>query len=153
MPRSLFQDERGVSEVAASLIMILIVSLVGTILYAYSTTSFNSSESSFQLETILKKERARERLVITTIWWNVTNDHMNITILNYGKIEFVIDAIYIDGTPVSISAYQEGRGETIAKGELVSIKFTSPITIEDDHTYEIIAVTNRGSRDVEHWKS
>ena len=153
MPRSLFQDERGVSEVAASLIMILIVSLVGTILYAYSTTSFNSSESSFHLEAILKKERARERLVITTIWWNVTNDYLNITILNYGKIEFAIDAIYIDGAQVSTSAYQEGRGETVGKGELVSVKFTSPITIEDAHTYEIIAVTDRGSRDVEHWKS
>ncbi len=78
---------------------------------------------------------------------------MNITVLNYGKIELAIDSVYIDGTHVSASAYTDGRGETVAKGSLVSVKFTSPVPIADDQTYEIITVTERGSRDVFYWKA
>lgn len=133
--------------------MILIVSIAGTALYVYSTSSLSSSGSSFQLETAQKEERARERLLITTVWWNVTADYLNITVLNYGKIELAIDSVYIDGTHVSASAYTDGRGETVAKGSLVSVKFTSPVSIVDDQTYEIIAVTERGSRDVFYWKA
>jgi len=153
MIRSLFHDKRGVSEVVASLMMILIVTIAGTALYAYSVSSLGSSGSSFQLETAKKKELARERLSITTVWWNVSTDYMNITVLNYGKIELVIDAVYIDGTQVSASAFTDGIGETTAKGSLVSVKFTSPVPITGGQTYEITAVSERGSRDVVYWEA
>lgn len=133
--------------------MILIVSIAGTALYAYSVSSLSLSGSSFQLEAAQKKELARERLLITTVWWNVSTNYMNITVLNYGKIELVIDAVYIDGTQVPSSAFTDGRGETTTKGSLVSVKFTSPVPITVDQTYEIIAVTERGSRDVVYWEA
>lgn len=133
--------------------MILIVSIAGTALYAYSVSSLGSSGSSFQLETAKKEELARERLLITTVWWNVSTNYMNVSILNYGKIELVIDAVYIDGTQVSVSAYTDGIGETTTKGSLVSVKFTSPVPITVDQTYEITAVTERGSRDVVYWEA
>lgn len=151
MSRSLFLDKRGVSEIVASLIIVLIVTVAGAGLYAYSLNAFSSSGSSFLLETSGREDRARERLLITTVWWNVTIDYMNVTVLNYGKIEFAIDAVYIDGTQVS--AYTSGKGETVAKGSLVSVKFTSPVSIVDGQTYEIVAVSERGSRDVVCWKA
>lgn len=153
MLHSFLHDKRGVSEVVSSLMIILIVSIAGTVLYAYSTSTLSSSGSSFQLETAQKEEQARERLLIITVWWNVTSDYMNVTVLNYGKIEPVIDAMYIDGIQVPASAYTDGRGETVAKECLVSVKFTSPVSIVNGQTYEIIAVTERGSRDVAYWKA
>jgi len=153
MLRSLFHDKQGVSEVVASLAMILVVSIAGTALYAYSMDTFSSSGGSYQLQTAQREERARERLLITSVWWNAITDYMNVTVLNYGKIELTIDAVYIDGTQVSASAYISGRGETIAKGSIVFVKFTSPVSILDGQTYEIIAVSERGSKNVVYWKA
>jgi archaellum component FlaF (FlaF/FlaG flagellin family) len=151
--RSLFRNKRGVSEIVASLIILLIVTVAGAGLYAYSLNAFSSSGSSFLLQTSGKEERAQEQLLITTVWWNVSNDYLNITVLNYGKIELVIDAVYIDGTQVLASAYTDGKGETVATKSLVSVKFTSPVLIADGETYEIIVVSERGSNDVVYWEA
>jgi len=132
---------------------VLIVSVLGAGLYAYSLTAFSSSASSFLLQSTGREDRARERILITTVWWNVTSDYLNVTILNFGKIEIVIDALYIQGQQVSPAAYLGGKGETLARGLLVSVKFTTPISIVDGQTYEIAAVTERGSRDVVDWEA
>lgn len=151
MSRSFLRDKQGVSEIVASLIIILIVTVAGAGLYAYSLSAFSSSGSSFLLQTSGREERAQERLVITTVWWNVTTNYMNVTVLNYGKIELAIDAVYMDGTQVS--AYTSGKGITTVIGGLVSVKFTSPVSIVDGQTYEIIVVTKRGSSDVVYWEA
>jgi archaellum component FlaF (FlaF/FlaG flagellin family) len=153
MSSSFFHGKRGVSEVIGSLIIILIVSVTGAGLYTYSLNAFNSSRSSFLLQTSEREERVLERLLITTVWWNVTNDYLNVTVLNYGKIELAIDAVYIDGRQVPASTYTNGKGETVAVSSLVSVKFTSPISIIAGYTYEISAVSERGSRDVFYWKA
>lgn len=150
MVRPLFHDKRGVSEVIASLLMVLIVSIGGAALYSYSLGTFSSSSSSFQLQTDLREERARERFQIIAVWWNVTTDYMNVTILNYGEIELAIEAVYINGTRVSISS---GRGISRGTGKLISIKFTSPLPIDEGDTCEILVVSERGSKDAVYWKA
>lgn len=150
MARSFRGNKRGFSEVIASLIILLIVSLAGAGLYSYSLTTFSSTGDSFRVQTEKKAEQAQERFSIIAVWWD-TATQLNLTVLNYGKIEFAIDAVYIDGEKVS--AYISGRGETVAKGGIVSVKFTSSISIVVGQTYEIIAVSERGSRDVAYWQA
>ena len=146
-----FRDKRGVSEIVANLIILLIISVAGSGLYAYSLNAFSSSENSFQLQTSDREDRAQERLLITTVWWNITNDYMNVTVLNYGKIEVSIDTVYVDYTQVS--TYTSGKGETITRGNIVSVEFTSSVPIVVGQTYEIIVVSERGSRDVLYWEA
>jgi len=146
---SFWRDKRGISEVIASLILILVVSAAGVILYTYSLNTFSSTGSSFQLQTSLREEQARERLVITAVWWDAV-DLLNVTVLNYGKIDLVIDTVYIDGTQVS--EYSSGRGEVVRTGELIPVKFTSPVSIQDGQTYEIIVVSERGNKNVVYWE-
>ena len=148
MFRSLFHDNRGVSEIIASLIIILIASVAGVALYSYSLGTFSSSSSSFQLQTSQKEERTRERFAIIAVWWD-TVDQLNLTVLNYGKIELAIDAVYIDGTPVSID---EGRGTVVVTGEKVHVKFALT-GLQTGETYEILAVSERGSKNVVYWKA
>jgi len=150
---SFFRGKRGISEIISSLIVILIVSVAGAGLYAYSLNAFSASGSSFLLQMSAREERAQERLLITAVWWNVTNNYLNVTVLNYGKIELVINAVYIDGGQVSASTYTNGKGEMVAVRSLVYVKFTSPISVIDSQTYEIIVVSERGSRDVFYWKA
>lgn len=151
MSRSFFRDKRGVSEIVASLIILLIVSVVGAGLYASSLNAFSTSSSSFLLQTSRREELARERLLITTVWGNVTTDYMNVTVLSYGKIELAIDAAYVNGSAVTTGI--SGSGTTITTGDIRSVKFTSPVPIAADQTYEIIIVSERGSRDVVYWKA
>ena len=149
MLRSLIRDTRGVSEVVAGLIIILVVSIAGTALYSYSTDAFSSSWSSFLLQTARREEQARERFSIIAVWSDNV-DQLNLTILNYGKIELAIDAVYVDGTRASIN---EGKGTVAAITGKVQVKFTSPVPIQDGQTYEIVAVSERGSGDVVSWKA
>ncbi len=149
MPRSLMRDKRGVSEVVASLTIILVVSIAGTALYSFSTDAFSSSWSSFLLMTRSREQRAQERFSIIAVWWD-NGDQLSLTILNYGKIELAIDAVYVDGIGASIS---EGRGMVVTKNGKVHVEFTSPVPIQDEQTYEIVAVSERGNRDLVLWKA
>jgi len=130
--------------------MILIVSTVGTVLYSYSTSALNLSWGSFQLQTNKREEQARERFSIIAIWWDKGNQ-LNLTILNYGKIELAIDAVYIEGT--AVTTFISGKGEMVTRGCILSVEFSSPIKIQDGQTYEIIAVSERGSKNVVYWKA
>ena len=149
MPKSLFRNTRGVSEVVASLIIMLVVSIAGTILYSFSIEAFNSSSSAFLLQTKGREEQARERFSIVAVWWD-NNSHLNLTVLNYGKTELTIDAVYIDGIKATIN---EGKGTVIVRKEMVQIKITSAVSIQDEKTYEIATVSQRGSKVVVYWKA
>ncbi len=150
MSCSIYHDKKGVSEIVGSLVMILIVVIAGTALYAYSTNAFSLSESSYRLQTEGREESSRERFTIIAVWWN-TDTQLNLTILNYGKIDLAIDAVYMDGT--AVTAFISGTGETMARKATKSIIFTSPITIITTQTYMIVAVSERGSREEVYWNA
>jgi hypothetical protein len=130
--------------------LLLVVSAAGVVLYAYSLGAFNASSSSLRLLTGLKEEKARERFAIVAIWWNA-GTQMNLTLVNYGQIEFAIDAAYMNGT--AVTSFSSGKGANVGAWELVRIKFTSPIPILSGRRYEIAAVSLRGSTSVVYWKT
>ncbi len=148
--RSLLQNNKGVSEIIASLILVLIVTSAGVVAYSYSMGAFSSSTSLFQLETNQKERQAQERFAIIAVWSN-TSSQLNLTVLNYGQIDLTIDTVYVNWT--SVASYLGGRMTTIGKGALVQVSFTSPITIQSGSTYEITAVSTRGSKNAINWKA
>ena len=149
MSRSFLHDKRGVSEIIASLMMVLIVSVAGVALYSYSLGAFSSSGSSFQLQIDQREERARERFSIIAVWRD--GDQLNLTVLNYGKIDLAVDAVYINRT--AVTTFISGNGTTVTRSNIIPVKFTSPVSILDGQTYEITAVSERGTRDVVYWKA
>jgi flagellin-like protein len=146
----LLHNTRGVSEIIASVILILIVSSAGIVAYSYSTGAFSSSTSFFQLDTNLKEQQAQERFAIAAVWSNPPNQ-LNLTVFNYGQIGLTIDTVYVNWTMVT--NYSAGRGTTVGKGALIGVNFTSPISIQSGSTYEIIAVSTRGSKNAINWKA
>jgi flagellin-like protein len=146
----LLHNTRGVSEIIASVILILIVSSAGIVAYSYSTGAFSSSTSFFQLDTNLKEQQAQERFAITAVWSNPPNQ-LNLTVFNYGQIGLTIDTVYVNWTMVT--NYSAGRRTTVGKGALIGVNFTSPISIQSGSTYEIIAVSTRGSKNAINWKA
>ena len=146
---SLFHNKRGVSEIIASLILILIVTSAGVVAYSYSIGAFSSSTSIFQLDTNQKEKQAQERFAVVAVW-NSSNQ-LNLTVLNYGQIDLTLDTVYVNWT--SVASYLDGRNTTIGKGALSQISFTSPVAIQSGSTYEIIVVSTRGSKNAINWKT
>jgi len=147
--RSLFHNRHGVSEIIASLILVLIVTSAGVVAYSYSTGAFSSFTSLFQLDTNQKESQAQERFAIIAVWSNPPNQ-LNLTVLNYGQIDLTIDTVYINWTSVASFG---GRSTTIGKGAKIQISFTSPVTTQSGSTYEIIVVSTRGSKNAINWKA
>jgi hypothetical protein len=150
MRSSLVRNRHAVSEIIASVILILIVSSAGIVAYSYSIGAFSSSTSFFQLDTNLKEQQAQERFAIIAIWSNPPNQ-LNLTVFNYGQIGLTIDAVYVNWT--TVTKYSAGWRITIGKGALIAVNFTSPISIQSGSTYEIIAVSTRGSENAINWKA
>jgi flagellin-like protein len=146
---SLFRNKRGVSEIIASVVLILIVSSAGIVAYSYSIGAFSSTTSLFQLDTNMKENQAQERFAVVAVW-NSSNQ-LNLTVLNYGQIDVAIDAVYVNWTLVA--DYVAGRGTTIGNGALVQVSFISPVSIQSGSTYDIVTVSKRGSKNAIDWKA
>ena len=88
-------------------------------------------------------EQAQERFEILRAWSN-NESRFNITVLNYGKTDLSIVAIYLNGT--AVQQYLSGKDTTIGTGQLLTVEFTSPLTIQTSSWLEILAVSARGGK-------
>jgi hypothetical protein len=148
---SFVRSRRGVSEIIADLILLLIISSAGIVAYSYSIGAFSSSSSIFQLDTSSQQNQAQERFTIIAVWENLTANQLNLTVLNYGQIGLTINAVYINWT--TVTNYLPGWNTTIGNGALVQVGFISPITIQSGSNYQITVVSTRGSTNAITWKA
>jgi len=147
---SLLRDRRGVSEIIASLILVLIVTAAGTVAYSMSLNSFSQSSSLFQLQTGQREEQARERFAVVAVSWEATN-RLNLTVLNYGKTDVTVDAVYVNGT--AVATYLGGKGVKTGASNLVFVAFNSSAPILIGQIYDILVVSERGSRNEIFWEA
>ena len=146
MPRR----KRAVSEVISSLILLMIVSVLGTYLYTYTLNSTGFQRNIIEGDIERKAERAQEKFVVTAVWFNNISDLMNLTIVNFGKLDIKITAIYLNGERVT--DYFSGFETTITTSGLKSTSFTPPLSISSGELYEIVVVSKRGISHVFYWK-
>lgn len=142
---------RAVSEVISTLVILLIVSVLGTSLYGISLASMRSQQESFQGEVRLEVSRAMERMKVVHVGWDGSSDLLNLTVLNYGKLDLKISEIYMNGE--AVTSYNEGRGDEFPTLRLGRISFTSPISISSGNLYQFVLVTERGVSHAHSWQS
>ena len=147
---SLLRNRRGVSEIIASLIMILVVSAGGVVVYSFSLEAFSTSSSLHELQTSQREEQAKERFLIVVIRNTTMTDQLNVTVLNYGRTELTIVAVYVNGTN---STDLTGGGIAVGTGQLTSVQFVSSIPIGTGDAYEVAVVSKQGSENVIYWKA
>jgi flagellin-like protein len=149
---SLFRNKRGVSEIIASLILILIVSAAGVLAYSISLTTFSSSTSNYQLQMDQREAKVQERLEVLAVWWDRQNQfNLTLTVLNYGTIDLTIDKVYVNGTIVT--TYISGTGAKIGPTIIIPVTFASPLPIATGQTYDIIVVSERGGKNEISWQA
>lgn len=142
--------KRAVSEVISSLILLMIVSILGTYLYTYTLNSTGFQRNIIEGDIERKEERAQEKFSVTAVWFSNISDLMNLTILNFGKLDTKIAAIYINNERVT--DYFSGFETTIVTSGLKSTSFTPPVSISSGELYEIVVVSKRGVSHVFYWK-
>jgi len=142
---------RGVSEIIATIILIMIVSIAGTLLFAYSTNYIQDLNDQYQENNEITSGTAQERFTVTTVWWSGADDFLNITVYNFGQNDISITDVYIDG--VQVSAYAFGRDTLILTEKLLQLGFTSPVAIIDGIAYKITIVSERGVSEIIYWEA
>jgi archaellum component FlaF (FlaF/FlaG flagellin family) len=147
----MFMKRRGVSEIISTIIIILIVSVSGSLLFAYSSGFFQEQQDSILRESELSVSQAEERVKVSTILWNGVDDDLNIAVYNYGKGDLAINDIYVNGVRVQI--YTSGRHEVILTNKIKRIIFTSPVTITLGESYTINIVTSNGVSKIDNWEA
>lgn len=142
---------RGVSEIISTIIIILIVSIAGSLLFTYSSGLFQGQQDKALKENKLSADQVQERYKLTTVWWNGNDNLLNITVYNYGTLDIEISDIYINGVRVQI--YFFGRNEVILSGKYLRVAFTSPVSIVYGETYSFNLVSNNGVKKIANWEA
>ena len=156
------RQRTGLSEVIAALLILVISVTIGTIFFAWGTSALNLTQSGFIQQTALSRDKIEERITVTSIYYNSSNQTLYIGVFNYGRRAATIDAVYVnltayaygvgtdefsvcdpdDAEKTACSAPSDGN--VIQVGELVWIRFTDLILAEDKFV-AITLATERGN--------
>jgi len=99
---------KGVSEIISSLIVLMIVSVMGVMLYEITLDSLSTQQSDLLFEVNREINTAMERFKIVSIT-RTSQDQMNVTYINYGDVEFKITDIYIENVRYQVENPVEAR--------------------------------------------
>ena len=138
----MLNQRRGISEIIGSLMILLIISALGTILYNYSLDAVNHQKNILESDINTALEKAQVRIKVISVQSNYSANILNLTILNYGSYSVTIDDIYINNT--NVQTYLDGQGTTILPLDLGQISLVSPVPIIQDELCDIVIVSLGG---------
>ncbi len=144
------KSKKGVSEVVASLVVLLIISILGTSIYNMSVTTMQKQRDAIKWTSNIESEKYMEKIRTLYVNWNSTGDELEIYFLNYGNIVINIADIYLNG--FRVLNYIEGRNVPVQTSDIDTVKIELPITITTGELYEVIIVTGRGVSHVYNWQ-
>lgn len=104
--------------------------------------ALTASGDSFNHKTQQYSEQAQERFEVLRVWGS--GQRLNVTLLNYGETDLQVAAVYVNGT--AAQQYFSGTGASVTKNQLLTVDFTSPITIPASASLEILVVSARGGK-------
>jgi hypothetical protein len=135
------RKRHGISELYASLMLLIIVSSMGVIVYSYTVETTLGYEQYFIDKESGDSKRVQEQVSIVNACGNTSNE-VNITIYNYGVFDTAIIEVYVNDEIVN--TFFSGINEDIISLGLKKISFQSPITITEGEQYTIIVVSRIG---------
>jgi flagellin-like protein len=131
------RSRRGVSEIIASLLLLVIVSIAGAMLYTVSLQNISTQQDNLQLDTKIQKTRAMERFEILAV--RITNDdHIIITYINYGEVNIDIVSVYLNDAPAEIMV----NSGAASKLDIRTLMVAKPSTTSQ--VYDVRIVSKEG---------
>lgn len=142
------RNRRGVSEIVASMVLLVITASLGLILYNMALSATGSQESSLVYETDYQEQISSERFSILSVA-RTTDDKINIDVMNYGKIDIILSDVYVNGVRVV-----PFTALTIYTQEIKPIKIDG-FTLDPpgEKEYNILLVSELGDKVAYTWKN
>jgi hypothetical protein len=120
-------SHRGISEIVASMILLVIVSVMGVMLYNFSLENMNSQQNNLLIDVKLREEITQERFEIITV--SHIDGYVWIYFVNYGQIDVKITDCYLKHLDGSIT-----RAPYIVLSEYLSLNDGNKLKTSD-YTY------------------
>jgi flagellin-like protein len=95
------KNSKGVSEIVATVLMIMIVAAVGFSIFLYGLGFFTASTSARDLATQTGIATLRERFIIVESYFNLTGNTVSVWVYNYGETNVQISSVYLNATTIS----------------------------------------------------
>jgi len=117
--------KKAVSPVIANVLMVMAVFALGTILFAWATSSFGMYQGGAGVWFVNRGDAMKERLIIECVdFTGVAHQYIEIYVRNVGRIDFKIVAIYINGTIASMVTPSLSTGVTVTVGNVTLFRVT-----------------------------
>jgi len=156
MPRR-SRSKKAVSPVIANVLMVMAVFALGTILFAWATSSFGAYQGGAGVWFVNRGEALKERFIVEYVsfgksgppWFN--QDNITILIRNVGSIDITVKAVYVNST-----AYNLQPDVRVAVDEVKPISVTlSPSAGYWDYgcVTRIAVASERGNVIEGYWKA
>jgi flagellin-like protein len=138
--KKLFKNEKGVSPVISTVLMILVVMVGMSLLFAFLATytmNFHSGSGSSVLES----------MTIEDAWFKNSDNTFHLWVYNVGKVDFMINSIYVNGTKVT-PTMSDSNNNPINSNTPIQINKHVQISLAQwqlGDNYNLKIVTGRGS--------
>ena len=146
MPRR-SRSKKAVSPVIANVLMVMAVFALGTILFAWATSSFGLYQGGAGIWFSNRGDAMKERLIIECVdFTGAFHQYMGIYIRNVGTIQLKIVAIYINGTIASTVTPSLPVAVTVGSVQLLNVTLSSPLVPwQKGSVSTVMVATSRGS--------
>ena len=141
----------GISELYASLILLVIISTMGVMLYNYAIETTLKYQESFIDQENLNSQKALEKWEIVNVNGDSSNNELNITVYNYGTFDSELDRIYVND--ILATSFSSVLNKTIKAMEINKLTIKSPLSIQYDEKYTILAVSKNGVKYSYVWRN
>ncbi|MGC8936740.1 MAG: hypothetical protein ACP5KV_05180 [Candidatus Methanomethylicaceae archaeon] len=132
----------GISEIVATLMMLVIVSGMGIALYVYSMGYFTTTASALGEVSRLDANSVRERFVVVDVVLRSSGGETNVSaaVYNYGKTGVTLMMMFLNGTQATIS-----ETEDVPPGGLIWFNGTVPVVIPSGSLCYLRVVSSLGN--------
>ncbi|MGB9879265.1 MAG: archaellin/type IV pilin N-terminal domain-containing protein [Anaerolineae bacterium] len=121
-------SRKGVSEIVAVILMILIVTTIGFGIFLYSLGYFSNITSAYVESSKLDSDAVREKFVVTDVLFTVSpgSTTVRVALYNYGQTNLRVVALYVNGSALgslvaeSIPPYGWGYATGVLEREIPS---------------------------------
>jgi hypothetical protein len=147
---------KGVSEIVASIVILVVVSVLGVLLYNTSLMMVGTQQNALISEIDQQTAAARERFEIISVEY-VDPATIKVYLLNFSPdaaYDIILSQVYVNGfqtsfTPVGDYSLQKNVIKIITITANVGVQFNDP---NPSLSYHILVVSSRGVSNAYAWK-
>ena len=124
---------------------------MGVMLYNYAIETTLKYQESFIDQENLNSQKALEKWEIVNVNGDSSNNELNITVYNYGTFDSELDRIYVND--ILATSFSSVLNKTIKAMEINKLTIKSPLSIQYDEKYTILAVSKNGVKYSYVWRN